>query len=69
MLPDVLSCFGLKYEDVIVERNVEDSDALADLLLLNTEIIPSLHAKGLILNGEATLNPELLKAFIKKISQ
>uniref|UniRef100_A0A7C3J2R0 Glutaredoxin domain-containing protein n=1 Tax=Candidatus Methanomethylicus mesodigestus TaxID=1867258 RepID=A0A7C3J2R0_9CREN len=69
LLPELLSGFGLKYEEVIVERNVEDSDVLADLLLLNTEIIPALHANGLLLNGEATLKPELLKNFIEKISQ
>ncbi len=64
ILPKILSQNGLHMEDVL-ERNVEDATALTDLIMLDTDLIPTLHIGSLILTGEATADEAKLDAFLK----
>jgi hypothetical protein len=64
LLPKILPEFGLQYENSVVERDVSDTEVLADLIMLNTEIIPTIHFRNAILTGEKATNEELLRTFI-----
>jgi hypothetical protein len=65
ILPKALSQNGMLIEDII-ERDVADAAVLTDLMMLDTDIIPTLHIGGTILTGAATLNEEKLDAFLKE---
>lgn len=65
ILPKMLSQNGVLIEDVI-ERDVADAAALTDLMMLNSDVIPTLHVGNMILAGAATLNEEKLDTFLKE---
>ncbi len=72
MLQRVLPDFGASYETHVLEMDIEDSEALAELLMLNTELVPTITIGGKVLSGEdatdegkirAALSSELKKLF------
>jgi len=72
ILPKILPEFGLNYENSVIERDVSNTEVLADLIMLDTEIIPTIHFRNAILTGDQATNEETLRTFlaanIKKIN-
>jgi len=65
ILNKLLPEFGLIYEDSVTERDVNKTDALADLTMLDTEMIPTLRIRDKTLIGEQTVDENNLRIFLK----
>jgi len=65
LLQNILPELGLKYETAITELDIDDSNALADLMMLNTEFVPTLSIGDVVLTGEEIVNETVLRGFIK----
>ena len=65
LLYSILPDFGLRYETAVMELNVEDSNTLADLTMLNAEFLPTMNIGDAVLTGERIMNEGVLRAFIK----
>jgi len=65
LLQSILPELGLQYETAIAELDVDDSNALADLMMLNTEFVPTLNIGDAVLTGEKIVNETVLRGFIK----
>jgi len=55
----------MEYETAIEELEVDDSDALADLTMLDTEFVPTLNIGDAVLTGEKVMNEAVLRNFVK----
>jgi glutaredoxin len=65
LLQSILPELGLQYETAITELDVEDSDTLADLMMLDTEFIPTINIGDAVLTGEWIMNEGVLRDFIR----
>lgn len=65
LLQSILPDFGLRYETAVLELDVEDSNTLADLIMLNAEFIPTINIGNALLTGERILNEGVLRGFLK----
>jgi len=65
LLQNILPDFGLRYETAVMELDVEDSNTLADLTMLNAEFLPTMNIGDAVLTGERIMNEGVLRAFIK----
>jgi glutaredoxin len=65
LLQSILPELGMEYETAIEELEVDDSDALADLTMLDTEFVPTLNIGDAVLTGEKVMNEAVLRNFVK----
>lgn len=65
LLQSILPELGLLYETAITELDVEDSNTLADLMMLNVEFIPTINIGDAVLTGERIMNEGVLRDFIR----
>ena len=67
LLKKILSEAGLRYEEVVVERDVTaDSDAMAELLLLNALSTPVVRCGSEVLYEEDATSEEKLRELLRK---
>lgn len=64
ILHNLLPELGLIYEEAVEERDVSKTDVLADLIMLNTEVIPTLNIYNKKLIGELATDEKTLRAFL-----
>ncbi len=62
LLQRVLPDFGASYETHVLERDIEDSEALAELLMLNTEHVPAITIGRKVLTGEDAIDEGKIRA-------
>jgi glutaredoxin len=65
MIETILPELGLNYGSAIIELDIDDPDALADLMMLDTEYVPTMNAGDSVLTGKDILNQSLLRGFIE----
>jgi glutaredoxin len=65
LLQSILPELGLRYETAITELDVENSNTLADLMMLDVEFIPTLNIGDAVLTGERIMNEGVLRDFIR----
>ncbi|MCQ5362217.1 MAG: glutaredoxin family protein [Candidatus Methanomethylicia archaeon] len=62
LLQMVLPDFGASYEAHVLEMDIEDPEALAELLMLNTERVPTITIGGKVLSGEDAIDEGKIRA-------
>ena len=65
LLQSILPDLGLRYETAVMELDVEDSNTLADLTMLNAEFLPTMNIGDAVLTGERIMNEGVLRDFIR----
>gem|GEM_PF-886351 len=65
LLQSILPELGLQYKTAIAELDIGNSDVLADLMMLNTECVPTLSIGDGVLTGEQTMDEAVLRDFLK----
>lgn len=65
MIEKILPELGLNYESAIIELDIDDPDVLADLMMLDTEYVPTISAGDSVLTGRGVLDEVALRDFIK----
>jgi glutaredoxin len=61
LLPEM----GLNYESIVVELDVENTNVLADLMMLNIEYIPTINIGNATITGDEILDEANLRRFVE----
>jgi hypothetical protein len=62
----ILPEMGLDYQSAIREQDIDDPNVLADLMMLDTEQVPTLSAGNAVLTGKDILNEARLRSFLRE---
>ena len=63
-LQKILPEMGLQYESTVKELDIDNPDVLADLMMLDTEQVPTISSGSALLTGKALLDEKTLREFI-----
>jgi hypothetical protein len=63
-LQKILPEMGFSYQSVIRELDIDDPDVLADLIMLDTEQVPTLSLGSALLTGKEIMNEGMLRTFL-----
>ncbi|RLE94515.1 MAG: hypothetical protein DRN04_02955 [Thermoprotei archaeon] len=67
LLKKILAEKGLRYEEVVIERDIsEDPEALTDLLMLNALSVPVVKIKDTILYEQDAVKEDKLREAVEK---
>ncbi|MDI9644851.1 MAG: glutaredoxin family protein [Candidatus Methanomethyliaceae archaeon] len=64
LLQKVLPDFGASYETHVSEMDIEDPDALAELLMMNTQHIPTIVIEDTVLTGKDATDEGKIRAVL-----
>ncbi len=67
ILQELLPEFGVSYETYVSELDIVDPDALAELLMLNTERVPTITIGDRVLSGNDAIDKEKIRAILSSI--
>lgn len=65
LLLKLLPEMGLNYESSVVELDINNTDALADLMMLNIEYIPIIKIGNATITGDEILDETNLRRFVE----
>jgi glutaredoxin len=65
LLLKLLPEMGLNYESSVVELNIDNTDVLADLMMLNIEYTPTINIGNATITGDKILDDANLRRFIE----
>ncbi|MGC8936550.1 MAG: glutaredoxin family protein [Candidatus Methanomethylicaceae archaeon] len=66
LLQRLLQEFGSSYENEVLELDIKDPDALAELLMLNTEYVPTVIIGEVILTGKDVTDEGKIRAALTR---
>jgi glutaredoxin len=61
LLPEM----GLNYESSVVERDIDNTDVLADLMILDIEYTPTINIGNATITGDEILDEANLRRFVE----
>lgn len=65
LLMKLLPEMGLNYESSVVELDIDNTDVLADLMMLNIEYTPTINIGNATITGDEILDVANLRRFIE----
>jgi len=66
MLQRILPEIGLDYPSEIIELDIDDPEALTDLMMLDSEQVPTISAGNKVLTGNEILDEKKLRSFVEE---
>jgi hypothetical protein len=65
LLLKLLPEMGLNYESSVVELDIDNSDVLADIIMLNIEYTPTINIGNATITGDEILDEANLRRFVE----
>ena len=65
MLLRIMPQMGMDYKSSVTELDIDDAGALADIMMLNVETVPTLNIGMATLTGDPILDESILRRFIE----